>query len=113
MSLQPILQFNDFLIQGQSMISTFSTPSKDISEIKGAAVQAVWSAGSTPVGATTLEGSLDDINYVTISGSSLSVSGNTGNNLYNIDSPNYKFIRLTYTASSGTGTMSVRISGKL
>lgn len=78
------------------------------------AVQAVWSAGSSPVGTVTLEGSLDGTNFTAISGVSISVSGNSGaivgkpTATLNAD----RFVRAVYTRTSGSGTISVYISGK-
>lgn len=113
MSDKPRFVFNENIITTGSMASSITSTSYDVSEVNNVAVQAVWSSGSTPVGTTTLEASLDDTNYTEITDSSLAVSGNSGSNFYNIQDPGYRYLRLKYNRTSGSGTLNVKISGKL
>lgn len=75
-------------------------------------VQAVWSAGSSPLGTLKLQASIDNSNYVDISGTTVGVSGNTGSVIWNITNHSYKYLRLIYTRSSGSGTLNAYFNGK-
>ena len=112
MADQPIFSLNNQVITNQAMTGNITSLSQEISECNNVAVQVVWSAGSTPIGSTELQGSLDNVNFTNIDGTSLSVSGNSGSNLYNYDAPAFPFIRVVYTFSGGNGTLNAHICGK-
>ena len=93
-----------------------------------ASIQAVWT-GATAAGTLTLQISDDDVpvnpastsgnadpaanvvNWSTYTGSSETVSG-PGNFLWNMVFVGFRWVRLSYTASSGTGSLSATFSGK-
>lgn len=110
MSNGPFFLFNELISTDASMGADVTSTVKDISECTCVAVQGVWSAGSSPVGNMILQASLDDVTYSDIS--TLAVSGNSGSNLFNVDNPGYRYLRLFYDRTSGSGTLNVRISGK-
>lgn len=75
-------------------------------------IQAVWTG--TPTGAFKLQGSndvgtTDDgagvTNWTDIAGSSSSVSGAAGNQLWTVGLCGYRWVQLVYTNASGTGTV--------
>ncbi len=84
-----------------------------------------WSAGSTPVGSMTIQvsntyrqnsdGTVADAgNWTTLTLSAATpVSGTTGNGMIDVDATGAYAIRLVYTRSSGSGTMSATISAKV
>lgn len=86
--------------------------------------------GTTPVGTVSVEASNDcvvnaeggvsggtwnalplDLNGVTVT--TIPVSGNTGNGMIDIDGLAAYAVRLIYTRVSGTGTLSVVVTGKV
>ena|SRR3984957_17916264 len=89
----------------------------------GIAIQAVLTG--TPVGTLSLQGSCDFgapnnpqaggnnqvVNWTDISGSASPVTG-AGTASWNYQGAFYKWIRLIYTSSSGTGTITVRSNSK-
>lgn len=109
---EPIFGINTPIITAGSMATSLTSTSTEIKEYKGYAIQAVWSAGSTPVGSTKLQVSLDNTTFTDVTGSDLAVSGNSGSNFYNVELANYPYVRLVYTRTSGSGTLNVSISAK-
>lgn len=111
MSECPVFVFNNQIITNGSMSGNITSLTQDISSVTSISVQCTWT-GTSPVGTASLYGSLDNITFTAISDSSLSVSGNSGSNLWNYDLPAFPYIQLVYTFGSGTGTMNAKISGK-
>jgi hypothetical protein len=108
-----IFSFNYPIVTNQSMASNFSSPSWETKEIKTSAIQAVWSSGSSPIGLMQLMGSNDNINFTLIEGSTLSVDGeSSGTNGWNVTQLGYPYMQFQYTATSGSGLVTVMISGK-
>lgn len=90
----------------------------------------VWS-GTSPVGSVSVQAS-DDYSLnaegavqnagtwnnlpITVSGSALTaipVTGNTGNGMIDIATAGFYAVRLIYTATSGTGTLTVTVNAKV
>lgn len=87
----------------QSMTTTFTSKSFEVSGARGFAVQFYWTDAVTPIGDVYLSGSNDDITFTQINDSILSVSGDSGSCLINYDWPRFQFVKLTYDPTSGTG----------
>lgn len=97
--------------------SSFNTDAVNLISAYAYSIQLTWASGSTPVGTFTLQGSNDSgdaspgqgtvqpINFTTISGSSQAISGNTGSILYDVPQCSYRWVRLVYTSNSGTATV--------
>lgn len=85
----------------------------DIDEGVTYSIQAVFTG--SPVGTLQLKGSNDVIipvtNYTTITDSIQAISG-AGSFLINVELPGYSHVILTYTATSGSGTLNARINAK-
>lgn len=77
-------------------------------------IQAVWTGTASPVGTFTIQGSNDNVNWTTISNSSVAVNG-AGNVMWR-DNADYKFVRVVYTATSGGSTdtvlLTIRVSNR-
>lgn len=72
-----------------------------------------WS-GSSPSGQIEVEIQSGPSGWAPLDfGSTISVSGNTGSIILNINQIPFENIRLKYTASSGTGTLNVTLSSKV
>src|ERR1019366_5264558 len=107
--------------------ASFKSNGVSLNQIVLYSIEAVWTG--TPVGSFNLEVSNDDVpvaptptnpgsnpsalvvNWVTYTGSSTTVSG-AGNFLWNCLEAGYRWVRVSYTASSSTGTVSIQFSGK-
>jgi hypothetical protein len=105
-------------ISGTSMASSFTTDPVNLISIYAYGIQVVWSGGAAPVGTFMLQGSLDsgDIgsgqgvstptNFTNITNSPQTISGSPGSILYDVTECSYRWVRLVYTAASGSATVS-------
>lgn len=105
----PIQLFNFNSANAVSMGASFSGTSQECKEASRISAQAIWSAGTSPVGFFIVEVSNNNSDWATIN--SQAISGNTGSLIYN-DTCGYAYIRGSYTRTSGTGTMTVILNGK-
>lgn len=85
-----------------------------------AVYQVSWT-GATPVGTLVVEASIDNVDdptritvwQVLDFGTPINVSGNTGNHLLDMTDLDFKWIRLRYVFTSGTGTMNALITARV
>ena len=103
--------------QTMSSTNTFSSNPIPLDQVFGIAIQAVWTG--TPNGTVKLQASCDPpsqaqiagpsystvTNWTDVANSSYSITGSAGNYMWNVADANYRWIRLTYTNTSGTGSM--------
>lgn len=90
----------------------FSLPG-NVTNVPGYSIQAIWTDGSTPVGIMSVQASNDGVNWSDIPLSSLDVSGNSDNNLYNVSKlVNYNYARVKYVYTSGNATCVILMASK-
>lgn len=106
----PIFLFNQQLVTDEDMNSDITSSSVDISEARSICAQIYWS-GTSPIGNFYIQGSNDDNNWANASSAS-AVSGNSGSLLINLDAPAFRFARIYYDNTSGTGTLQGLLSAK-
>jgi hypothetical protein len=70
-------------------------------------IQAVYAGGSSPTGTLKLQVSNDNSTFTDLDGSSVAITA-TGDHLWSVTGANYGWVRLVYTRSSGTITLTVR-----
>lgn len=112
-----------YLATPTSMATSFNDEPMRMEYMHGLAIQASWT-GTSPVGVLKLQASnhafdqnvnngiLADAIWTDIPGSSLSISSNTGDHMYDISEVYYEAIRVVYTATSGVGSISLYYCGK-
>lgn len=98
---------------GTSLGASGNSSAGNISQVIGYSIQAVWSAGSTPVGVLKLQSSNDGSNWNDISGATANVSGDTGSAMFNVTDAYYNQVRLVYTRTSGSGTINASLVSKV
>lgn len=103
-------KFKVTLIDNKSMITSQVSTIFDINGCSCYAIQYVWS-GFSGTGTCLIEVSNDDINFSQIDG--YAFSGSTGNRMLNVEKAGYSSIRVTYTPSTATGTLTVIANGKV
>lgn len=109
--LRPIGQETPFY--GKEVTSTIATSWVEIGEYEGAfSCQVVWTAGLSPVMTCELEISNDKVNFSTYPGSSLNISGATGNHFYDISECGAQFMRVKFTVTSGSAYLSTLFNGR-
>lgn len=120
MSSRPILApFS--VLSAESMGASFSSEPTFIPNISAVSYEASWS-GSTPIGTlavevsnsvtTNADGSIRNAGNWTVL-TSTAVSGNTGSIFFDVTITAGLATRLTYTRSSGTGSMDAIVNGKV
>ena len=107
---------SQILTDGSMAADVASTPVIIVNYPKATAminysIQAVWSAGATPVGSLKLQATNDGTNWVDIACSSTEVTGNTGSVMYAIAAHSYDQVRLYYTWTSGSATLNAYFKG--
>jgi hypothetical protein len=102
---------------GTSLASSFNSDPQNLFAVYAYSIQIVWSGGAVPVGAFTLQASDDPgesniilrdnapVNWTTIASTSQSVSATPGSILYDVPACSYRWVRLVYTATSGSANI--------
>lgn len=102
------------LISGGSMTgtSTITSSTQTILTYDNIGLQFEWTG--TPTGTFSINCSIDDVTFIPLSFSPplTSPSGSSGNFLVSLNQVPYPYIQVTYTNSSGSGTLDVFISQK-
>lgn len=101
---------------GDMSAASILSPAQDMRYIPTGSIQALWTGA--PVGTLILQTSADltadptlVANWSDFSGSSIAVNG-PGDVMFNLANAGYKWIRLKYTKTSGSGTLNANISNK-
>lgn len=108
MSNLPILICNKSIISSFTMTSSTSSAVLDISEASGFFIQAVWTG--TPVGNLIVEVSSDGNIFSTLT--TQAVGGSAGSYILNEPEYHATYIRVRYSFSSSTGSLTVNFSAK-
>lgn len=98
--------YNQLFLTAGDMAGSVTSSAEPLDYIYGFSIQAIYTG--SPVGTLTLEASNDNSNWVTVTDSSYSVTS-AGNYMWNFTVSNFKWVRVVYTRTSGTGTLSARI----
>ncbi len=104
------------------MSADIASDGQDLNQVYTYSIQAVYTGA--PVGTLQLEISNDNpyipssgnpavnvVNWIPYSGSTVAVSG-AGSFMWNVLTTGNRWVRVTYTATSGTGSLDLRYSGK-
>ena len=105
------MRVNEFpkLVVAGNMSGNIVSDAMPITQGYVGAVQAVWTG--TPAGTLELLISNDGITYSVYTGSTTVVSG-PGDFIWNLTTCGFNFVRVQYTATSGTGSLNVSSSYK-
>lgn len=103
---------------GTSMGTSFTSDPQNLFSVYAYSIQIAWSGGSAPVGSFKLQGSNDPgnsniilnnnapTNWTDITSSPQAISGSPGSILYDVTECSYRWVRVVYTATSGSATVS-------
>jgi len=98
----------DLILDGTDLSTDIASNAINVARCIAYSIQIVFTG--SPTGEFKLQGSLDDdgdpTNWTDITGSEESVTA-AGDLLWNAQGVGYKYVRLVYTSTSGTGTMTV------
>lgn len=107
--------FSNVQIASGSLASTLTGDSHGVAQFSTGSVQAVWTG--TPTGDFTIEVSNDapnttPSNWTELPDSTQAAGGAAGSHVWYLDHIGYTHIRLVYTSTSGTGSVTARFTGK-
>lgn len=130
MSTRPVLNPQQIIVNGDMSQATITSAPTILGMLTKFSYQAVWSAGSTPVGTIALQvsddyklnatGGVQNVGtwttvVMSVSGAfvtSVPVSGNSGSDFIDAESGAYA-VRIVYTRASGSGTLNAYITAKV
>lgn len=102
---------DDTILDGGDMSGNLTSEVVALDHLCGYAVQFVWS-GSSIGGTVHLEGSVDGETWVMIDESDEDIAGSSGEGLLNVWQTFYRYFRAVYTASTGTGSLTIKFHAK-
>ena len=105
---------NKIIISSGVMSSDITSESLNINEVKGFAMQAVWSGatGASSSDLILIQGSCDGSNWSTVDTKNLG-GATSGSLLVNIDRPHYSYMRVFYDKVNTTaGSLTVTVNMK-
>jgi hypothetical protein len=92
-----------------AMTANRATASVAVDHIYGYACQVTWSGGTSPVGNIKVQASLDNSTWSDVPTVTSAVGANSGTAFFNVDGIHYRYIRVAYAFTSGTGTLSTPV----
>ncbi len=105
-------------LAGTNLSSSFISDPTNLFSIYAYSIQVSWAGGSDLQGTFTLEASDDPgnqntggpnsfmpTNWTYVTGSSQVIVGSPGNILYDVAQTSYRWVRVVYTATSGSATV--------
>lgn len=113
----PLQTLDVTALDAVSMGASQTSSAISIKDSLGYAAQFVWSAGTLPIGTFIVEGTNDNVEapmsnptYTPVSSSA--VSGSSGDFMLNVERAMYSYVRVRYARTSGTATLTVKVSVK-
>lgn len=106
----PIHLLNSTLVSAVSMGANITSSSLDLNEANTYCAQLIYTG--TPTGTLKLQGSNDNSNWTDISGKSVALAGSAGSSFLSDTGFGYGFLRIVYTFTSGTGSLTATVNAK-
>jgi type 1 fimbria pilin len=98
------------LVSGQSLATSFSSASTACKRFSRIAYQVTWTG--TAVGTLIAQGSLDNQNFSDLDMNQIVLNNASDSGVLDIQTTAIPFVRLNYTSTSGTGSMTILVSAK-
>lgn len=96
-------------VKAQSISANYTSQSFPVSQYDRFAIQAKITNASAISGILKMQVSINNVDYVDVSDATFSISSNESF-IISVTEFAYRFIRLEYTASSGSGTLDAEIN---
>lgn len=97
----------ELISAADASVSISSGVACDLGDLREYSVHVIFT-GSDVVGTLALQASNDNANFVEVTGSSQAISA-SGDFLYNITNANYRYVRVSWAYTSGTGTITAKV----
>jgi len=102
------------IIDAVSLGATFTSGVTSTKNLDNIGLLVEWSGGGSPVGAITIEVQNGNSAWSALDfGTPISITGNSGNLNININQLPFENMRITYTRTSGTGSMTATLAAKV
>lgn|SRR4051812_28129703 len=101
--------FLNTLVDAHSLGASFNSSALELPLVESLSCQLIWTDGGSLSGTAALQGSNDGVNFVDVGTQALSGSSTAFINKTDVF---YKYARIAYTKSAGTGTLSVIVNAK-
>ena len=101
----------DIIIDSGDMASDITSEAVPLDHLAGVAVQFDWS-GSGLDGVVFIEASNDGVTFALVDGSETVIDSDSGTGILNAWQTFYRYFRVGYTATSGTGALTVSFHAK-
>ncbi len=99
------------IVTNASMATPVTSSSTDIRYLDNIGIEATFTG--TPTGTFSVNVSVDQVNWVPLTFSATPVASGTAGSVYmDVNQTSAPYIQLTYTPTSGTGTLNAKIVGK-
>lgn len=93
-------------------VATLASSAFDLGDLTCYSIEVVFSGGATDlVGTLTLEASNDNTTFTTVTGSSQAITASAAH-MWNVVGAGYRWVRVRWTFTSGTGNMQAYLSVK-
>lgn len=96
-------------LKGQSLSSSFTSQPFPVGQHDRFAIQIRITGNNGLSGTLKMQVSINDVHYVDVSDATFSISG-PDDFIVSVTQFAYRFIRLNYTAQSGTGTLTAEVN---
>jgi hypothetical protein len=108
---EPIHVFNEPIYSAQALTSSSTSLSQNLDTVRSYCIASVITG--SPVGTLQVMGSNDGVNFGNVPGSQFTVAiSAAGTYLISDPSPDYSYVQLAYTFTSGTGSITSLINAK-
>lgn len=97
------------LVNAHSLAASFNSSAVELPLVESLSCQLIWTDSGSLSGTVALQGSNDGVNFVTVG--TKSISGN-GTDMINKTDILYKYARIAYTKTAGSGSLSVILNAK-
>ena len=110
MSARIHVRANQLIATDVTVSDSYVTERVDMQLMEGVAFQVNWKDGTDIVGELSVECSVDGVTYCTFVGSSTSISGITGGQIFDIVETHVRYIRIKIDGFSGSSIFNVRMN---
>jgi hypothetical protein len=101
------------IIQDLTINTTYTSSSTDVSNLEDGYSYAIgWTNGASLDVDITLQVSLDDENYVTVTDSTQNITDNIGTHIYDVTGTSIRYARIVLTVNSGSADFTIKFNGK-
>lgn len=98
------------ILSSQSLAASFNSAATNAQFLDRICYSVSWTGSA--VGSLIAQGSIDNVNFANLDMNAITLNNATDNAILDIQVTALPYVRLAYTRSSGTGSMSGYISGK-